>query len=232
MRRLLIVGAGGFGREVLGWALEQQKHQREWIVAGFLDSNPLALNGYNVPYKILGDPNTFVTADNDRFICAIGDPATKLRVAGQVRSHGGRFVNLIHPTAVIGPDCSLGEGCIICPNAVLTTHVRLDSFVTVNVGACVGHDAQIGTGCTLSPHVDINGHAVVGEGVFLGTHASILPSAIVGNYAIVGAGSVVLRKVQPRTTVLGVPARQVTGFTEDQHQTSKGTINERNHNCD
>ncbi|NBX34537.1 hypothetical protein EBR16_04155 [bacterium] len=43
MKKLLIVGAGGFGREMHAWALQHPDHGRDWIFAGFLDDNPAAL---------------------------------------------------------------------------------------------------------------------------------------------------------------------------------------------
>jgi serine acetyltransferase len=79
----------------------------------------------------------------------------------------------------------------------------------------VGHDAVIGDGCTISGHCDVTGFASLGEGVFMGTHASVLPRAVVGDSAVIGAGSVVLKKVQPNTTVFGVPAKKISGFGKD-----------------
>lgn len=212
MKRLLIIGAGGFGREVMSWASHVNADQRDWEVGGFLDSNPKALDGYDRKIEIVGDPLTYTPSDGDLFVCAIGDPATKLRMCRDMKARGARFLTLIHPTAVIGLDCIIGEGCVLCPGAVITTSVTLGSFVCLNVYSTVGHDAVIGDGCTLSAHTDVTGYATLGEGVFLGTHASILPNATVGDYAVVGAGSVVLRKVRAHSTVVGVPAKQIHGF--------------------
>ena len=217
MKRLLIVSAGAFGREVLSWALDVPAAQRDWEVAGFLDNRPSALDGFNCPFSIMGDPLNFELSENDCLICAIGDPATKLQYCNQLKARGGRFISLIHPTAVIGLNCRLGEGCILCPYVVVTTNVVLGSFVTLNCHTTVGHDVVIDDGCTLSCHSDVTGWASLGEGVLLGSHASVLPKAVIGDYALVGAGSVVLRKVLPHTTVMGVPAKQVYGFKDSSH---------------
>ena len=213
MKRLLIVGAGGFGREVLAWALDLPACGQEWQIGGFLDANPAALQGYPCGLPVLGDPMNFAPSEDDFLVCAIGDPAQRLRLCRHLKERGGHFLTLIHPTAVIGPACRIGEGCVLCPGAVVTTNVTVGEFTTLNVGVCVGHDAVVGPGCNLNPHSDLGGHSKLGEGVHLGTHADILPGATVGEYARVGAGSVVLRKVDPHTTVLGVPARKVSGFT-------------------
>ena len=212
MNRLLIVGAGGFGREVLNWAQDVNLHKRDWDVAGFLDANPAALDAYDCDFRVLADPLTYVPQPEDRFICAIGHTRTKLRICQQLMQRGAHFVSLIHPSAVIGNRCSIGAGCILCPGVVVTADVTIADFVTVNVNSTIGHDAVVGMGCTLSGHVDVTGFASLGEGVFLGSHAVVLPSAVIGDYAIVGAGSVVLRRVKPGATVMGVPAKQIAGF--------------------
>jgi len=209
MKRLLIVGAGNLGREMLDWALAVPADCRDWEVGGFLDSRAGILDGFDVSYPILGDPDTFSFNDNDCFTCAIGDPKVKLDYCRRLKSRGARFATVIHPAAIVGSGCRLGEGCILCPAAIITNHVTLGDFVTLNVHSSVGHDAVLGDGCTLSPHADVTGWAVLGEGVFLGSHASVLPKARVADYTVVGAGSVVLRKTEPHSTVVGVPAKRI-----------------------
>jgi sugar O-acyltransferase (sialic acid O-acetyltransferase NeuD family) len=212
MQKLLIIGAGGFGREVLNWALDAETLQEEWRVAGFLDENPLALESFSIPYPILGSPSSYLPAEEDVFVCAIGDPQTKLRVCEELQARGAKFITLVHPTAVIGRYNKIGQGCIFCPRSCITTNIVLGDFVTINVSSGIGHDASIGKGTTFSAFCDVTGNTVLGEGVFLGSHAVVLPSVVVGDYARIGAGSVVLRKVKPGATVMGVPAKQIAGF--------------------
>jgi sugar O-acyltransferase (sialic acid O-acetyltransferase NeuD family) len=219
MKRLIIVGAGGFGREVLSWVLQSQAHQREWCVSGFLDANPKALDGYDDSFPILGSPTDYQPSGDEVFVCAMGEPKTRLNVCRHLEAYGACFATLIHPSAVVGRNTTMGRGCILCPGAVLTADVRIGHHVIINACASVGHDAVIGDGCTLSGHADVTGFARLGSGVFLGTHAAVLPSARVGDFSVVGAGSVVLRDVKPGATVMGVPAIQVSGFTPlEKHQ--------------
>lgn len=215
MKRLLIVGAGGFGREVLAWALDTYTNRDGWEIRGFLDDNPSALRDLEPSYEIIDAPLTYTPQQNDYFVCAIGDPVQKLRLARAMQSRGAQFVTLIHPMAKVGTHCQIGVGCLLCPGVVLTTHVTLGDFVTLNLNTTVGHDAVLGHGTTLSAHCDVTGCATLGEGVFLGSHASVLPNKKVGEYAKIGAGSVVVRKVSPRTSVMGVPATRIHSPEKD-----------------
>ena len=214
MRRLLIVGAGGFGREVLCWARDVEPTQSEWRIGGFLDANPTAFDGFDVPLEILGDPAEFAPAATDLCICAIGDPMIKKRVVTGLAARGAQFTTLIHPTAVIGLNCRVGNGSILCPGVVVTSHVTLGRFVTLNVGATVGHDARLGDWCTLYVHADLAGKVSLGEAVLAGSHSFVLPSVTVGDHAVVGSGAVVIRNVPAGSTMFGVPAKLICAKAE------------------
>lgn len=207
--RLLIVGAGGFGREVYTWASQIPPQDREWQSAFFLDANPNALQavGWDVP--IIGDPESYMPTANDRILCAIGCVETKVRIFRRLSAQGATFATLVHPTSIVGPECHIGKGCILCPYTVLTCNVTVGDNTAINIHTGIGHDVVVGSHCMISGHVELMGHVTVGNQVFIGGHAAIIPSAQVGDGATVGAGSVVLRRVHPNTTVFGNPAKQI-----------------------
>jgi sugar O-acyltransferase (sialic acid O-acetyltransferase NeuD family) len=203
------VGAGGFGREVLTFAVSSPAHGRQWIIGGFLDRDAHALGRYGITYPILGDPEFYAPARDDLFICAVGDPEIKLALCRSLLARGATFTSLIHSTALVGERSSLGQGCILCPYTIVTSDVRIGEFVTVNSHSGIGHDAVIGDGCTLSAFCDVTGHVQLDEGTFMGSHSCVLPGVAIGKYARIGAGTAVTRSVRPGVTVMGVPARVI-----------------------
>ena len=209
MDALIIAGAGGFGREVYWLVEEINRHNPAWDVLGFLDDDPEALRGVDFPARVLGPIDSYASVADAFAVCAMGSPKTRKQVVQRMGSLGAKWATLAHPTTFFGTGSSVGEGCIFFPYAGITVNVTVGRHVTFNNKAVAGHDVTIGDFCTLSSLVDVNGQAALEEGVFLGSHAVVLPKARVGAWAQVGAGSVVLRRVDPETTVMGVPAKPI-----------------------
>lgn len=212
MKKIIILGAGGFGREALSWVRDWLIGKDGWSLAGFLDDNPQASRPAGLP-PILGPISGHDPAHDEVFLCGIGQPKAKLAICEQLKARGGQFLTLVHPSAVIGERVSLGEGTVICPQAVLTCDITVGAFVTINAAATIGHDVTVGDGVTLSGHCDVTGYVTVGRGVFFGSHATAIPGMKIGDFAMVGAGSTVVRNVKPGVTVFGVPAKQISGFS-------------------
>lgn len=214
MDNIIIIGAGGFGREVYSW-LKDTFDNKQFKIKGFLTNIPDHLNDFddiNVP--ILGDENTYKIDSEDKFIFAIGDIDAKKRIVTNLKNKGAKFLNLIHPTAVVAKSAKIGEGVVICPFALVSSHVQLDDFVTMNFYSSCGHDAKVGKYCILSPYATVNGFSILEDEVFLGSHATVTARRKVGYRAKVSANSAVMNDAPPYTFVYGVPGRNQTIFKE------------------
>jgi sugar O-acyltransferase (sialic acid O-acetyltransferase NeuD family) len=204
--RLIIISAGSFGREVCTWANQAMRAGAPWTLKGFLDDRAGILEEFSYDLPILARPESYEPTDEDVFLCAIGEPKVKQRYCSLMEERGASFATLIHPTAVVGHDVRMGEGCILGPFTQLSCDIRLGRHVCFGTHSNTAHDTRIGDFSQVSGSCEINGNAALEEGVFLGSHATILPNATVGAWAYVGAGSVVLRRVAPGTKVFGNPA--------------------------
>lgn len=211
MKNLLIIGAGGFGREVYSWACDMYECNREWQILGFLDDDKNALNGYDYPINIISSLTDYKAQPNDIFVCAIGNPKIKQSCVEKLKKNGdAQFINIIHPSSVIAKNTKIGEGVILCPMTIVSADADLGDFVTMNSHSNVGHDTKIGKWSQISGYCDITGGVTIGEKVFMASSATILPRIKIGNDAIIGAGSVVVRNVEENTTVFGNPAKKIS----------------------
>jgi len=209
MKQLIIIGAGGFGREVLAWARQSLGNGEEWQVKGFLDDNAEAMAGLNVPAPFLGRIEDHQPTPDEVFVCAIGTPGIRRSCFERIEQRGGRFITLIHRTAIIGDEVKLGAGVILCPYAVVSGYNVLGKGVVVNMHSTVDHDACVGDWTQINCHCDLTGGVQVGAEVWFSSHVALSPGVRIGDRAYLGIGSIILRDVEADTKVFGVPARRV-----------------------
>lgn len=205
--RTIIVGAGGFGRELISWALDCQDAGRLPPLAGLIDDNMQALDGFAYPVGMLGTVTDFSPQPDDHLLMAIGTPSIKQKVATQIEERGGVFAALVHPLAVIARSARIGEGAILCPLSMVSADAEVGRHCQVNALSSIGHDVRMGAYCTLSAHVDLTGGVSLGDLVMIGTGAKLLPRVKVGDGATIGAGSTVYRNVRAGTSVYTAPAK-------------------------
>lgn len=210
--RLLIIGAGGFGREVLGTVRLIERHSVSlWDVGGFLDDNTdqarreLSIKGYGEP--VLSSIQDYQPQDQDRFICAVGTPKIKLKLCDLICSRGGQFTNVIDPTSWQYETSTMGKGNILLRSTGLSANSKIGNHNALNSFVGIGHDSILEDGCTLNAFCDITGNTYLERGVYMGSHAVVCPGVRVGAFAIIGAGSVALRNVKAGSTIIGVPGK-------------------------
>lgn len=204
LRRILIVGAGGFGREVLQWVRDAWPVEST-LIAGFLSADADRLNGRACPLPILTDPGRFEPEPGDALVLAIGIPEIRRQVAEDLASRGGEFLTLIHPTAIVAPTASIGNGSILCPYAIVSDSATVGRFGLLNYHSSLGHDATIGDYAVLSPYATLGGSSHIGDDVFIGLHASVGPGKRIGPRSKVSANSAALCDTPADSLVHGVP---------------------------
>lgn len=206
MKRAVIVGAGGFGREIAQHVADLPLGH-EVTLGGFVDDNLHALQGFRDGPPMLGAIDSYRFGADDHFIVAVGDPSLRSVLAARLKGRGARFMTLVHPTAVVARTARLGAGCVVGPHAYIGPDTHLGEMAVVNIYGSLGHDASVGDFCVLSPYATLNGGAALEREVFVGTHATITGGRRVGERSKVAAGAVVYQDVEPRSLAAGNPAR-------------------------
>jgi acetyltransferase EpsM len=219
-RKLLIVGGGGLGSEY-AWVAEEMNHEARrngagcgpWEILGFADEDARKRGTEFAGYVIHGnlDETRAQFDTNDiGYAIAIGNNGTRERLAQAIEDLGWIPATLIHPSAIIAANALIGVGSYLGPGTVVCPGARVGRHVILNTHVSVGHDSTLQDFVQICPGARVSGGCWVGRGGFLGSNASIAPMGVVGEEAVVGANSFVVRRVAPRTTVLGVPAIRVS----------------------
>ena len=214
-QRLVIIGAGGFAREVKWLAQEITAAggpAAGYAFLGYVVSNPAAAGPHDSGDEILGDLDWLAAHREawDALALGIGTPAPRQRVAAELEERFGPscWPALVHPTVRLDAgSCRIGHGVQLCAGVIGTVNLDFAPFAMVNLACTIGHEARIGRAACLNPTVNISGGVTIGDGALIGTGAQVLQYVEVGPGATVGAGAVVSKPVAPGITVVGVPAR-------------------------
>ncbi len=206
MNRLVIIGAGGFGREMFAAAREAAGYGESFEIGGFLDERPDALDGFAGYPPVVGAPSSYSPQDRDVFITALGSIAARRACVAAISAKGGRFVPIVHRTAVLGPNVSVGEGSFIAPNVSLTADVSVGRHACVFHNTSIGHDSRVCDFSHVYAQCAIGGGVTIGEGACVYPGSIVTPRRAIGAGAVVGAGSAVFVDVPAGGRVLGNPA--------------------------
>lgn len=209
MKNLIIVGAGGMGRELLQWCKEINSISNEWQIIGFLDDNLISLDNIDCDKKIIGTIKDWQPSPNEVYALGIANPQIKEKVIRNLENKGAKFISVIHPNSNIGSFNKLGNGIVVYPGARITVNTTIGNYVTILDLTTIGHDACIGEFSTVCGGCGINGHVCIEDHVFVGSHVTTVPGIKIGSNAYVGAGSVIIRNVRTGYKVFGNPAKKV-----------------------
>lgn len=212
MKRLIIIGAGGFGREIAEWATASADHGKHWTISGFVDDADVKTLAGTLRYPILARAYEYEPRGEDVFICAIGTPAMRRMLHQRYESLGAQFVSIIHPTAIVCSSTRIECGAIVCPFSLVSADAHIGTGSVIYYHTSVDHDVIVGNYTQVSGHCDITGGVILGNEVFVGSHAVVLPKVVIRDRAIIGAGAVVTKDVAAGETVFGVPARRAASL--------------------
>jgi UDP-N-acetylbacillosamine N-acetyltransferase len=204
MSKVIFLGAGGIaivaaeiarlqGMEIVGFLDDRsEKHGTSFCGAPvFGNFDMLPALGQGVPQAVV----------------AFGSCHGRMKIAQRVLSQGFSLPNLIHPSAVVSPNATIGQGAIIMPGVVINSGVRIGSNVILNTAASVDHECSIGDGVHIGPGARLSGLVTVGNATWIGIGSIVRESIHIGNNVLVGAGSLVLRDIPDDVVAYGSPAK-------------------------
>ena len=208
-KKLIIVGAGGFGLETAQWAKDAiQNNSCEYDDISFLedDENQIKKSDNNITFK--GTIKDYIPQTNDLFVIAVANSLTREKIAKTLTLKGAIFGNVIHPSAIITETSQIGFGIVSSPWSIISSNAVLGNHIQLNIMTSIGHHTNIGSYATFSSHVDITANCIIGERVFFGSGARVIPGCKVADDSIIGAGAIVQRSINKKTTLFQTRTRR------------------------
>jgi sugar O-acyltransferase (sialic acid O-acetyltransferase NeuD family) len=208
-RNLVILGAGGFAREVAWLVADINRAQpNTWNLIGFLERGTERTGQVINGVPVIGAAEVSQNLTNSYAVAAIGDPRTKERAVHEVESIGCQFATLVHPSVKYDRSTvAIGSGSIICAGNILTVNIIIGAHVIINLDCTIGHDSVIEDYVTISPGCHLSGYTTIRGSAFLGTGAVTIDRCQIGTRTIIGAGAVVVGEIPSGVTAMGVPAK-------------------------
>ena len=205
---LVIIGTGGFSREVLWTIQDYNEIHNEFSVLGFLDDNESLLGQTIDGIKVLGNTD-WIFSKKNKIKCVIGiaDSQTRKKIVHKFEKEKISFQTIIHPSVIFSKSNKIGNGTIIQAGSIITINTAIGDHVHINIGSTIGHSSIIQDFVTISPGVHVNGNTIIEEGTFIGTGAIMKQNLKIGKWAKIGAGTVLLTNVEDYSFYAGIPGK-------------------------
>lgn len=111
---------------------------------------------------------------------------------------------MLGTNSVIDGNCTIGSYVSIQTGVYITAYTKIEDHVFIGPCVVTANDKYMKS----YPGKVLMG-PTIRKGAKIGANATLLPGVVIGEGAVVGAGSVVTRDVNPHTTVVGNPAREL-----------------------
>ena len=209
MKHLIIIGAGGMGRQVLSFAKSCNGYGKEFEIKGFLDDNLETMNNFPDYPPVLGTVDGYQIEPDDVFFNSIGDIKAKKLCIKKILDKGGNFLTLIHPTAQVSPDTKIGKGCMLSSYVGVGVETTIGDFCLLQSKCTIGHDVIVGDFSRIDCNVVLIAGVKVGKDVCVHTSSVVNHNVQLGDGSTVGAMSFVIKNVKPGQTVFGNPAKVI-----------------------
>ena len=166
-KKLLLVGAGGFGRMVAERAMIQYD-------CAFVDDGQAVGGLANLPE---------LRREYGLLVVGIGNNRFRAQVYEKAKALGFAFPNIVAPSAYISPFAEVGCGCVLMQNACVQNGASVGNGVLLNAGT------EVHCGGTVGDYVLLYTNSTIRTGAKVGRYARIGGNVTVCNNATVPEGA-------------------------------------------
>ena len=209
---IIIIGAGGLGKEILSTLLACNKIEHQYEILGFVDDNKKLSKNFN-NYTILGDIDWLLSSNYSSVGCivATGDPKIRKKIINRLDNKKFFFPKIIHPSVIISEFTKISEGTVIQAGSIISSNIEIGEHTLINVNVTIGHDCKIGNFVTIGPGCNISGENIIENDVFFGNGVNTKDKLSVGESSFIGAGSIIGKNI-PKKSIHFAPSGVLKSF--------------------
>ena len=184
-----------------------------WNILGYIDdfrgdqgeNNPVVSG-----YKILGTKSVICDVDPSVYwVIAVSNPKDKREIHDSLAEYNLKYATLVHPTAKISKNVTIGDGTMINYGCIVSVNVVLKSQIYLNMRTVIGHDTVIKSFTTCLIDCIVAGNVLINEGVLLGSNCVIKEKKTVGKNSKISMGAAVFFDVDDDVIVTNRPPKSM-----------------------
>lgn len=210
MEKVVIIGSSGHAKSLID-AIKQGGQMK---LVGLVDSyRPIGESTLGVPIlgKVEDLPEICQKYQVNQGIIAVGNNWKRHLLSQQILELASnfKFVNVIHPSAIVGINVHLGQGTAVLAGSVIGPDSTIGEHCIINTKASIDHDGSMADFSSLGPGSTLGGNVSIGKFSFVGLGSSIIQKVVIGDGVVIGAGSMVLDDIAHNTLTHGSPAKKI-----------------------
>ena len=218
MTKIVIIGSGGLASDITcSFEGTSSGHYRELEIKGYIDYEynvDKYWKRYHFDKPVLNDIDNYSIHEDEYFVIGVADIKFRKKIINKIKEKGGKFINIIHPTAIVDRNAVIGTGNIISPFCYVGANVNIGDFNVVTSQSIIGHDCRVGSNNIIANSV-ISGHVKVGDDNFFCLRSTVIPRITVGSRNIIQAGMVVDKDVANGSVIFHRFKEKVTVVSRD-----------------
>lgn len=204
--KVIIIGSSGHAKVIID-AINKGGHSQ---VVGLIDDfREVGETTLNIP--VIGKVNDIEAHKelNCGWIIGIGDNKQRHRVFSKLMELRLNYINVIHPSAIIGNDVNIGIGNFIAAGTIINSGTSIGNHCIVNTGAQLDHDNTLHDFVSIAPKAALAGNVTIERGSYIGMGANVIEKITVARQTVIGAGSVVINDIPRFKIACGVPCKNI-----------------------
>lgn len=153
-------------------------------------------------------PISGISPEEYEILVCIGDSITRKKIVDKLKRF--EFFSLIHPSAIIAKNSSIGIGTYIGPYNIITNDVIIGNHSLISRLNSVGHNVETGDYLSMMPGAILSGNCKLGECVYMGNNSSVREKVSICNHVKIGMNAAVVKDISDAGTYVGIPAKRIT----------------------